>query len=263
MDTLIIIMARAGSSGLPDKCILPLCGRPIIAHTISHALQSKLADDIILTTDSRRAAQIAKAAGVTVIDRPACLATDTASVGSVLTHGTAEYEARNGCTVKRVVCLYGNVPVRADEIVDRCIEHHIQTGCDSVRTVAPVSKQHPDWIHRLECGDSMVQFRENKIDRRQELEPLFYVDGSVFVVKRDGVFHPDRDHDPHIMFGTDRRAIVQDPEDTVDIDTLTDFYLAEAILRVRNESVIIDRPTAATRRPVISAGVSYAAYERS
>jgi CMP-N-acetylneuraminic acid synthetase len=38
MLTVAVILARAGSKGLPDKCVLPLCGRPIIAYTIDHEI---------------------------------------------------------------------------------------------------------------------------------------------------------------------------------------------------------------------------------
>jgi hypothetical protein len=37
--------------------------------------------------------------------------------------------------------------------------------------------------------------------------------------------------DPHAFFGVDRRAVRTEAGDTVEIDTLRDFYLAEAILR--------------------------------
>ena len=37
MNVLGVILARAGSVGLPDKHLLPLLGKPVIAYTFDHA----------------------------------------------------------------------------------------------------------------------------------------------------------------------------------------------------------------------------------
>jgi len=255
VNTLAIILARAGSKGLADKCVLPLCGRPVLVYTIGHAQQSRYVDAIVLTTDSSRAAAIGRAAGVYVVDRPPELAVDTAPVSAAVRHAVKAYEhhAHRQCDV--VVVLYGNVPVRAAGIIDRCIDLLVSSGCDSVRTVAPVTKQHPDWIHRLD-GNRMVQFRPNSIDRRQDLEPLYYHDGAVVVVGRDWLSVPQAAQDPHAFFGSDRRAVVQAEDDTVDIDTAVDFCRAEALLRIRSEGASSDPPTGGRRRPPFTAAAT-------
>jgi N-acylneuraminate cytidylyltransferase len=249
MYTLAVILARAGSKGLPDKCVLPLRGRPTIAYTIDHALAGRCVDAVVLTTDSKPAAGVAREAGIGVIDRPAALAADTAPVDAAVRHAVTHFEGRAGVTVDVVVILYGNIPVRAPGSIDRCVGHLIETGCDSVRTVAPVSKQHPDWLHRLE-GDRMVQYRVNSIHRRQDLEPLYYHDGAVIVVRRRGLFAPETETDPHALFGRDRRAVIQAEEDSVDIDSLSDFYKAEAILRSQEEAGTASAGRPAACRPV-------------
>lgn len=233
MHVLAIIIARAGSKGLPDKCVRPLLGRAVIEYTFDHALAASLVADTVLTTDSERAKQLARVRGITVVDRPADLAGDTATVDEAARHALRMYEATTGRTVDSVVLLYGNIPVRADGVVDRAIQRLTDTGADSVRTVAPVTKQHPDWVHRLE-GDRMTQFRENSIYRRQDLEPLYYHDGAVAAVTRSALMAAPRwEGDYQGFLGDDRRAIIQEPEEAVDIDAPVDFHLAEAILRSR------------------------------
>lgn len=236
MTTLGVILARAGSKGLPDKCVRELLGRPVITFTFDHAKASARLSSAVLTTDSEPAKRLARVAGIEVIDRPAVLADDRATVDAAARHAVETWEQRHGGHVDVVVLLYGNIPVRADGVIDRCITHLIDSGADSVRTVAPVSKQHPDWIHRLE-GDTMRQFRPNCIYRRQDLEPLFYHDGAVAVVRRSALFAALKTPDDHQSFlGTDRRGMVQRPDDAVDIDEPIDFYLAEAVLRARSNS---------------------------
>ena len=230
--TLAVILARAGSKGLPGKNTLTIAGSPIIAYSIEHARQSKHVDAVCVTTDSQKVADIARAAGVFVINRPEELATDTATVDAAARHAVETYEQYRQ-QVSCVAILYANVPIRAAGIIDRAVLHLADTCADSVRTLAPVTKQHPDWIHRLD-GDRMCPFRKNSIYRRQDLEPFYYHDGAVAVVTRDALFTTSPE-DHHAFLGADRRGIVQDAGATIDIDSVDDFRLAEAILLAQQQ----------------------------
>ncbi len=244
---LAVILARAGSKGLPNKNVLDLAGRPMIAYTIDDAQHARSIDGICVTTDAAQAAEVARAAGVFVVDRPASLASDTATVDSAVRHAVERYEDRHS-QVTHVVILYANVPIRPPHIIDHVTDHLIATGADSVRSLAPVSKQHPDWLHRLD-GDKMIKFRENAIYRRQDLEPLYYHDGAALALTRKALFTVDPD-DPHACMGNDRRGFVSQNGIAVDIDSIADLQLAEAIIRNqdRNHFMRMMTPPAAMRR---------------
>jgi CMP-N-acetylneuraminic acid synthetase len=249
MNTLAIILSRAGSKGLRHKAILPLCGRPVITYTFDHAEQSSLIDATCVTTDSPQVAELARRSGIEVIDRPPELARDDAPVDLAVKHALETYESRHPTFIADViVLLYGNVPVRASDVTDRAVSHLFTTGADSVRSVTPVGKLHPDWMHHLEDG-RLRQFRENHIDRRQNLEPLYFHDGAVAVVTRASLLAEPQDPDDHLaFFGTNCHAIVQEQHDTVDVDTLADLYYAEALLRQRSEEVVFGGAIVACRR---------------
>ncbi len=235
MVALGVILSRSGSKGLRDKCVRDLLGRPVIAYTFDHARASRLLTAFVLSTDSEPAKELARKAGIEVIDRPAELATDSATVDAAARHAVERWGARHGRTTDVVVLLYGNIPVRADGLIDRAIEQLAHTGADSVRSVAPLTKQHPDWVHRLD-GDRMVQYRPNSIYRRQDLEPLFYHDGAVAAVTPRALFGALQTPEDHQAFlGRDRRALIQRPDETVDIDEPIDLLLAQAILQARSE----------------------------
>ena len=235
MIALGVILARAGSKGLRDKCVRPLLGKPMIEYTFEHALGSRRLFACVLTTDSTPAKDLARARDIEVIERPPELATDTATVDAAARHAVEVWESRHRRVIEAVVLLYGNIPVRARDGIDRALEHLEISGASSVRTIAPVGKHHPDWLHRLD-GDRLVQYRANSIYRRQDLEPLYYHDGAVVAVTRRSLFdaleHPE---DPHAFFGPDRRAVVQRVEDAVDVDERMDLFVAEAVLRARTE----------------------------
>lgn len=239
MRTLGVILARAGSKGLPNKCVRPLLGRPLIEYTLDHALAAETLDAVVLTTDSAEAQALARRRGVDVIQRPPQLASDTATVDAAARHAVQRWEAghvadggRGGVPVGVVVLLYANIPIRRPGLIDAAVRQLQSCGGSSVRSVAQVGKHHPDWLHRLQ-GDRMVQYRPNSIYRRQDLEPLYYHDGAVVAVTRSALFEALQHPDDHQAFlGGDRRAVLQQPEDAVDVDDVADLYVAESMLRL-------------------------------
>src|SRR5205807_2220789 len=236
MNTLAVILARAGSVGLPNKHLLDLLGRPVVSYTFDHALAARQLTKTIVSTDSSTIRRLALCAGLEALERPPHLATSDASVQDVMLHALDHAESESNFHADALVVLYGNVPVRGAGVIDRAIEHLRETGCDSVRTFCPVGKWHPAWMSRLE-GDRVTALEPGSIHRRQDLAPLYLHDGAVVAVSRAsmlrGEAHPE---DPHAFFGQDRRGIETEMGETVEIDHLRDLYWAEAVLRERMES---------------------------
>ena len=63
MGNLAIITARSGSKGLKDKNIKPLKGKPLLAYSIEAARKSGLFEEVYVSTDSEKYAEIAKEYG--------------------------------------------------------------------------------------------------------------------------------------------------------------------------------------------------------
>ena len=66
MKNIAIIPARSGSKGLRDKNIKELNGKPLLAYSIEAAKKSNIFDDIMVSTDSEKYAQIAKKYGANI-----------------------------------------------------------------------------------------------------------------------------------------------------------------------------------------------------
>ena len=81
-----IIPARGGSKSIPQKNIIEICGKPLISWTIEQAQSSNSINDVYVTTDDTMIARISEQCGAHVIQRPAELATDTASSEDALLH---------------------------------------------------------------------------------------------------------------------------------------------------------------------------------
>jgi CMP-N-acetylneuraminic acid synthetase len=234
MKTLGVILARAGSVGLKNKHLQVLGHRPVICHTFEHARAAKTLTRVCVTTDCPVIRRFALAEGFDVIERPDALATCDASVQDVMLHAMREIERRDSSFhADALVVIYGNVPIRPRGVIDRAVEHLRITRCDSVRSFCPVGKWHPAWMSKLD-EDRVVAMHAGPIHRRQDLEPMFLHDGAVVAVTRASMLRGEAtSHDPHAFFGVDRRGIQTGIGETVEIDSLRDFYMAEAILRER------------------------------
>ena len=55
MKTVAIVQARMGSSRLPNKVMLPICGKPMIGHILDRLSKSQELDEIILATSDNDA----------------------------------------------------------------------------------------------------------------------------------------------------------------------------------------------------------------
>ncbi|MEE9403540.1 MAG: acylneuraminate cytidylyltransferase family protein [Algisphaera sp.] len=232
MSSLAVILARAGSKGLPLKNQRPVAGKPCLQWTLEHAFNTPSVDRVLLSTDGNELAEIGRAAGAEVVMRPYEFAHDTAAVDGAVRHAVTSIISSHS----RVLILYGNVPVRPDDLSERALQKLTDTGCDSVQSLCPSGKNHPYWMKSLagEDSDQLEDWEPNTIYRRQDLPPVYQLDGGVIAVTRESLFAIDPAQ-PHAFLGTDRRAILTQPGEVVDIDGPADLIVAEATLKLQRE----------------------------
>lgn len=105
-----VIPARGGSKRIKNKNIRGFAGRPLISYSISAALDSKVFDEVIVSTDNANIQSIAKECGATeIILRPQHLADDHTGTSPVVRHAIEEFEC-NHFPVEFVCCLYATAP---------------------------------------------------------------------------------------------------------------------------------------------------------
>src|SRR5439155_23339478 len=110
---LAVIPARAGSKGLPNKNRRRIRGLSLVQMAIRAAQVSRSCDLIAVTTDDALLAAQARSAGVTVIRRPARLATDRSPTMAAVIHAVQEVERALDSTVDTVVVLEPTTPLRS------------------------------------------------------------------------------------------------------------------------------------------------------
>ena len=86
-DSIAIIPARAGSKRLPGKNVKLFYGKSIIYYAIKKAEESGLFSKILVTTDSKKIANISKKFGASVeFIRPKYLSNDKVGTIEVISH---------------------------------------------------------------------------------------------------------------------------------------------------------------------------------
>ena len=67
MRVLGVIPARLGSTRLPNKPLQHLAGEPLITRVVQRVLEHRLADELVVATDSSRVAEVAEHCGVRAV----------------------------------------------------------------------------------------------------------------------------------------------------------------------------------------------------
>ncbi len=228
---LAIIPARGGSKGIPLKNIVPLGGKPLIAHTIEAAKMASSIQRVVVSTESQEIAQVARQYGAEVpFLRPAELARDDTPTLPVIQHVLAELQASEGIKPEIIVLLQPTSPLRSAEDIDRAVKQLEETGADSVVSLC-VAQHHPAWMKRVD-GDRVLPFLENapEYTRRQDMPTVYRLNGAIYVTRRRILLEQNR------ILGPDTRALIMDAESSVDIDTPFDLKLASLIMRERKNA---------------------------
>lgn len=148
MTKIALIPARGGSLRVPSKNIKRLNDHPLIAYTISLAIQSRLFERIIVSTDSIKIKEIAEYYGADVpFIRPAQLATSVSIDIEWIKHAFIELKEKYDC----FSILRPTSPFRTLEMLNRALnkfnELSEKYNIDSIRAVE-LCKQHPGkmWV---------------------------------------------------------------------------------------------------------------------
>lgn len=211
---LSIIPARAGSKGLPQKNMIDLAGRPLIAWTIEASLNSKYITKTVVSSDSDEILKIAKEYGADIIKRPVDLATDTASSESVVAHALENIEEE----FNFVVLLQPTSPLRNTEDIDNSFEKLFRENVTALISVCETDNKILKAFKENEKG-FMEGLSNNKYPfmRRQDLPKTYMSNGAIYMVKVSDFLKND-------SFYTDKTiSYIMSGARSLDIDTKEDL----------------------------------------
>ena len=219
-----IIPARGGSKGLPGKNVRPIGGKPLIAHSVHHALESGVCDRVLVTTDDEAIRSAAEAAGaLTPFMRDPGLAEDLTPTEPVLKDALERAEAIDG-PFGIVVFLQPTDIFRKPEWIARAVG--ILKARPEIDCAFAANKTHKNFWHQAEDGTWKRVFDWMAVyGPRQTRTPLFREDTGLASALRADLIRQGR--------RTGDRAEIIEINDTasgIDIHDAFAFYLAEKAL---------------------------------
>ncbi|MBV7298621.1 cytidylyltransferase domain-containing protein [Enterovibrio paralichthyis] len=136
MTVVAILQARASSTRLPGKVMLPLLDKPMLERQIERVLRSSTLNTLIIAT-SENASDDAVAALAKGLGLP-CY---RGSLDDVLDRF---YQAALTVKPSHVVRLTGDCPLADPDVIDRVVQHHLESGADYTSNVCPPT--YPDGL---------------------------------------------------------------------------------------------------------------------
>ncbi len=216
MKTIVIIPARGNSKRLPGKNIKFLDGIPLLAHSILYAQQFSFIDEIYVTTDNLEIKNVALQFGAKIMDRPTEISGDFEPTVSALKHVLESLTN----DVENVILLQPTNPLRPNNLLEEAFHLYVNSNSDSLFTV---SRNH----HKLGkiINHKFEPFNYTIGQRSQDLEPLFYENGLLYISKANLI------KDDVIISENALPLEVNHVFAKVDIDTQEDFDFAEFIMK--------------------------------
>lgn len=218
---LAVVPARGGSKGVPRKNLRVIGGKSLLAWTFEAAAGSVHLDRTILSSDDPEIIRFARSKGWDVpFVRDSRLATDEARTVDVILDALIRCPGYNW-----VVVLQPTSPLRTSHDIDRSIEICVERkapACVSVRH----ADESPYWMmHISDSGHVVPMFPDMNISRRQELPPVYLLNGAVYVANTEWLIAERKFVTPETA------AYVMPAERSSDIDTEDDILRIDAQLQ--------------------------------
>ena len=226
---LVVIPARGGSKGIPRKNLRLLDNKPLISYAIGVAKASQYVDDVVVTTDDSQIALIAEKFGASVVRRSEELSNDDALLDPVVHDAMIQKEKLAFDEYDIIITLKPTSPLIKTQTLDAAIEKFNDFSVDSVISV--VDDRHLSWGY----DESNQRYFPNYIERlnRDDLPKSYRETGAILATRRAFVHENSR-------LGTNIDIIEVSREESVNIETYQDWWMAENYLRKKKIVIVVN-----------------------
>jgi len=203
----------------------------LIAWSIEHAFSIKEIKRVIVSTDSKEIANVAKNYGAEVpFIRPAELSEDTSPEWNAWRHALNYLYESEGKFPETFISIPTTAPLRKSIDIENCLnEYKNNNNIDAVITVSD-SHRNPYFNMVRINKDGMAEIinsLNSSIYRRQDAPIIYDMTTVCYVVNSNFIMTHNS------LFEGRVKAIRIPPERAIDIDTLLDFEIAEHIMTLR------------------------------
>ncbi|MDC3100633.1 acylneuraminate cytidylyltransferase family protein [Candidatus Pelagibacter sp.] len=186
MNIIALIPARAGSKSIKNKNIKKLKNKYLIYYPIETAKKIKIFDRIIVSTDSKKIAKIAKNGGAEIpFFRPKKISKNSSLDIEYIKHFISKMNLKNKNTI--IVILRPTTPIRDHKIIKKAINSFKSGKYDSLRSVS-ISKESPFKMWIKKNKNLILPFMGEKNIKltnfpRQKLKKTYWQNGYVDITK--------------------------------------------------------------------------------
>lgn len=229
-DIDVVIPARQGSIGLPDKNRRILIDRPLALHSIACAQRLKGIRHILFSTNDRWLAEQALHQGAYVPSlRPSELATSTAPMADVIRHALSLLDVAPGHKTNYLLLLDPTSPLREPQLIDGAAwQLRAADDLDGAISIS-VPSFNPLWVGVELADDNKIQRHSatpEVFTRRQDAPAYWRINGSFYLWRNEFARRMGDDWlDQGDFIGIETPEILSHS-----IDTLSDFRLVETLL---------------------------------
>ena len=221
MYNLAIIPARGGSKRIPRKNINDFLGKPIIAYSIEAALNTKLFDEVMVSTDDHDIANIGRIYGARIpFMRTSDNSGDYATTMDVILEVIDNYSQQDK-QFDNVCCIYPTAPLIDEQKLKAGYQKLTNEHLDSVFPVVPFS--YPVWrgFRIADNGRAVMVWPEYLDSRSQDLEEIFHDAGQWYWLNAESLRINKK------IFTENTASLILSPIEVQDIDNLSDWEIAE------------------------------------
>jgi N-acylneuraminate cytidylyltransferase len=220
--TIAIITARGGSKRIPCKNIKEFFGKPMIKYAIDAALETKIFDIIMVSTDDTEIAQISKQCGAEVpFMRSAETSNDFATTIDVLLEVITEYKKKN-TEFDTLCCIYPCVPFLKGDTLLKAYKAFTESRAEALMPVVRFSYPIQRALRINNSGLLEYMHPEHIRSRSQDLEPMYHDVGMFYFYKINSLSNQNK-----------KTAYFEMKESEIqDIDTEEDWKMAEMKYRM-------------------------------
>lgn len=219
-NTLVLIPARSGSKGVPQKNSKPFAGGPSLTERAVLVAKSVFPDkQIVVSTDDASLLQMAEKNGVIALKRSEELASDTSGMLEVMLDAVS----RHATEPAFLMLLQPTSPFRTSDHVFQAL-NDFQEG-DQALIAVNEPAGHPFYTLFEEHNGLLTKFHKNAVVRRQDLAPVYDVNGLLYI------FDVAELHKKSWVEFERIRPLVVPKWQAIDVDTPEDWWLAETLYK--------------------------------
>ena len=218
-----IIPARSGSKRIKNKNIKRFFGKPLIYYSIKLALKSKIFNQVIVSTDSKRIAKIATELGATVpYLRSKKNSNDRATINDVLKEVILKLRIKE----KFVFCIYPTAPLLKVQDLKKGLKK-INQRYDQIVAISEYASPIQRAFKKI--GKSFVKYIDTKYKfyRSQDLEKTYFDTGTFAIYKTNTILKYKKIKSPKIGY------VEIDKYSAIDINDDSDFKYAKLIFNLK------------------------------